>query len=447
MQQQDETQVTGASTEPIQAKGRDIQQVPSATAQKADIGEKDFDWLALGVVIIVAALFAVAARFNAQPATSLTPIAVLSATGCGLLVTAMRKLRTPLRPGLREAALCGLFLALFQFIAALSYPNVLTVLSEANDERSGFLTTWGLIAAFTIVFSIVGATLGHLAFAPLRPLPANKQAVQHAEVREETETIETAEPQEQNTEDIDDVDDIDDDGSEQSENQLTGDDEELVVNSDSRESVTAQRSLMSYFTTVLLLGLAPLVAGYVFSAAFDYMLSVYQFFPGPYPTLRLLSALLPWQIPVAFTINSSDPNSLIFLVCQLWSFPVFLGNPTMFDVQALEPLVFNGTALGLLLLTMRDTHAATNNRAKLLSWPLYLLLEFTLGLLLVLPADLWIVRGLQGLLQNPVVATPIRSLTILDQSTFLFNLITGPLVCLGIGILLRLSRRERMLRQ
>ena len=455
MQQQDETHVTGASIEPMQDTERDVLQTSSMTAQGATIGEKDFDWLALGVVLIVAALFAVAARLNAQPPTSLTPIAVLSATGCGLLVTAIRKLRTPLRPGLREATLGGLFMALFQFIAALSYPNVIVVLSEANDERLGFLTTWGLILAFTIVFSIIGATLGHLAFAPLRPLPVKKQNLQNEEAPKENNAIETTRPQEQTEGVIDDLNEVgedrliasDEEGTEPSENG-----EEIAIgknveNIEDVENALPQRSLVSYLIAVLLLGLAPLVVGYIFSAAFDYMLTAYQFFPGPYPTLRLLSALLPWQIPVAFTINSTDPNSLIFLMWQLWRFPVFLGNPTIFDVQALEPLVFNGAALGLLVLTVRDTYDGIINKAKLLSWPIYLLLEFLLGLLLVLPADLWIVRGLQGLLQNPVIATPIRTLTILDQSTFLFNLITGPIVCLGIGILLRFSRREKTLKQ
>ena len=446
MQQQDETHVTSTSTEPTQDREQNVQPITSTIGQHADLGEKEFDWFALGVVLIIAALFALAARFNAQPATSLTPIAVLSATGCGLLVTAIRKLRTPLRPGLREAALSGLFLALFQFIAALSYPNVLTILSQTPDERAGFFTTWGLVAAFTVVFSIIGATLGHLAFAPLRPLPVKKQVIEDSEVREEEisvepgETIELTEPQAQSTEESED---IVDESSEQSAEPLSDEDEELEESEDGVESVTPQRSLISYLITVLLLGLAPIVVGYVFSAAFDYMLSTYQFFPGPYPTLRLLSALLPWQIPVTFTINSSDPNSLVFLIWQLWRFPVFLGNPTMFDVQSLEPLVFNGAALGLLLLTVRDTHTGTINRAKHLSWPRYLLLEFTLGLLLILPADLWIVRGLQGLLQNPIIAIPIRSLNIVDQPTFLFNLITGPLVCLGIGIILRISYQKR----
>ena len=413
--QQDETTVTSETTEAEHAEDEAVQlampaPIPAPEA-KAKAGEKDFDWLALGIVIIIAALFALAGRFNAQPATSLAPVAVLSATGCGLLITGMRKLRTPLRPGLFEAALGGLFLALFQFIAALSYPHVLQILSEVSDERLGFLTTWGLITAFSVIFSIVGATLGHLAFAPLRPLPTNKGVLQDSPTSD------------------------DDDENEEVQN---------ISAVAPPEETTPKRSLVSYFIAVLLLGLAPIAAGYMFSAAFDYMLMTYQFFPGPYPTLRLLSALLPWQLPVAITINSSDPNSLVFLLWQLWRFPVFLGNPTTFDVQALEPLVFNSAALGLLLLTMLGTAADAGSKRIALGWPSYLVLEGTLGLLLVLPADLWIVRGLQGLLQNPVLAVPIRTLTILDQSTFILNLITGPLICLGIGVLLRFSRIGRV---
>src|SRR5258708_19564146 len=82
----------------------------------ATLPHHGFDWLALGVVILIAAFFAFTARLNAQPATSFVPVAVLSATGCGLLVTALRKLRTPQRAHLFAAALCALFLAFFQFL-------------------------------------------------------------------------------------------------------------------------------------------------------------------------------------------------------------------------------------------------------------------------------------------------------------------------------------------
>ena len=145
-----------------------------------------------------------------------------------------------------------------------------------------------------------------------------------------------------------------------------------------------------------------------------------------------------------------DPDgALIFLLWQLWRIPLFLGNPSMFDPQALEPYVFNGAALSILLLTMRNQNTQskqgldTSHRPVLFSWPVYLLLTGILGMLLVLPADLWIVRGLQGLLQVQIFAFPLRTLYILDQTTFILNLVTGPLVCVGIGILLRLLRSKQ----
>src|SRR5256884_3831044 len=222
-----------------------VQPAKPVLAPTPAVGAREFDWFAIGVVILIAALFALAARLSPQPATSLAPAAVLSATGCGLLVTALRKLHTSSRPGLFEAAVGGLFLALFQFMAAITYPNVVYALSLAYDERLGFLTTWALIAAFSIIFSILGATLGHLAFAPLRPLPTRTNTLQP-----------------------------------------------LPADAGREEPVPparSQHSLVSYLISVLLLGLAPTLVAYVFSAAFDYMLRANLFFPGPYPTLRLLS--------------------------------------------------------------------------------------------------------------------------------------------------------------
>lgn len=425
MQQQEETFGTNKTNEPESRISQAEKLILPTIQRSMRIGEKDFDWLALGVAMVIAALFALAARFNMQPATSLTSVAVLSATGCGLLVTGIRKARTPLRPGLREAALGGLFLAVFQFIAALSYPHVLQVLGQVYDERLGFLTTWVLVAVFSVVFSMIGATLGHMAFAPLRPLPAKKVGMHSAD--DENVGSQSIAPCRDEETAI----------AQAPEKDVPA--EERVEETFSTKS-TPLRSLVNSGITVVLLGLAPTMVGFMFSAAFDYMLTAYQFFPGPYPTLRLLSTLLPWQIPVIFNINRIDPNSLIFL---LWRFPVFLGNPTMFDVQALEPFVFNGAALGLLLLTMHVPQTELAKKRGVVGWPLYLLLEFALGLLLVLPADLWIMRGLQGLLQDPVIVIPIRTLTILDQPTFLLNVLTGPLVCLGIGVLLRFSGRAK----
>lgn len=413
MQGQDHTEVTTEPQETAEQSIAEIQvsrHVEATPASRLAAGEQRVDWLALDVVIIIAASFALGARLNPQPSTSLAPAAVLSATGCGLLVTAIRKLRTIARPGLFEAALAGLFLALFQFIVAISYPNVVYSLSIQSDQRLGFLSTWGLIAAFSLLFSVVGATLGHLAFAPLRPLPSSskKESLQDSPGRDVAEND-------------------------------TG-----VQASTQPRAVSQQRLFVGYFISVSLLGLAPIVVGYVFSAAFDYMLSINHFFPGPYPTLHLLSALLPWQVPIPVNINSNNPSAMVFFLWQLWRFPVFLGNPTMFDLQALEPYFFNGAALALLLLTLRDQATKNSARSPLIRWPIYFALATLLGLLLVLPADLWIVRGLEGLLQNPVISIQIRTLHILDQLTFTLNLITGPLLCLGLALFLRLFYVKRV---
>jgi len=414
MQRQDHTEITSEHQEPTEQPADEIQESQlSATTSTPMSGmiaeESGFDWLAIGVVIIIAALFALLARLNPQPSTSIAPAAVLSATGCGLLVTAIRKLRTSQRPGLFEAALGGVFLALFQFIAAISYPNVINSLSLAGDQASGFFTTWALIAVFSLLFSVIGATLGHLAFAPLRPSPASRKT-------ESFQASSTIEVKENDTK---------------------------VQPSPLPGAVSQQRSFTGYFISVVLLGLAPTVTGYIFSAAFDYMLRINHFFPGPYPTLRLLSAFLPWQVPIS--MNLGTPSLMFFFLWQLWRFPVFLGNPTMFDIQALEPFIFNGAALALLLLTLRNQKPGNPDRSPQVHWPMYLSLEILLGLLLVLPADLWIARGLQGLLQNPVIAIPIRTLNILDPLTFTLNLITGLLLCLALGVLLRLlyTRREK----
>ena len=442
MQRQDQSEITTDSTEKSADEVETVETTKSTASGVPSARVREVDWLAIGVVLLIAGLFALAARLNPQPATSLAPVAVLSATGCGLLVTALRKLHTSSRPGLFEAALGGLFLALFQFMAAITYPNVVYALSLAYDERLGFLTTWALIAVFSIIFSMVGAALGHLAFAPLRPLPTrttNRLQPPHANA--------SSEDRESTAPEVEDVQmskpgDITEEAAEEQ-------DVEPIPAAEPVHLAQSQRSLVSYLISVLLLGLAPTLVGYVFSAAFDYSLRANLFFPGPYPTLRLLSTMLPWQIPIPFSLSGSDPNSLIFLLWQLWRIPLFLGNPGMFDVQALEPYVFNGAALGLLLLTMGDQNTRSNqgrdtsSRHVLLSWPAYLLLESVLGILLVLPADLWIVRGLQGLLQVQIFAFPIRTLYILDQFTFILNLVTGPLVCVGIGILLRLLRSRQ----
>src|SRR5437588_3352118 len=149
MQGQDQSEITTDSTEKSADEVETVQPTKSTASGVPSARVREVDWLAIGVVLLIAGLFALVARLNSQPATSLTPVAVLSATGCGLLVTAIRKLHTPKRPGLFEASVGGLFLAVFQFIAALTYPNVPSALSLFSDERTGFLATWMLIAVFS----------------------------------------------------------------------------------------------------------------------------------------------------------------------------------------------------------------------------------------------------------------------------------------------------------
>ena len=357
--------------------------------------ESNFDWIALGIVVLIAAFFAITARFHAQPATSFVPVAVLSATGCGLLVTAIRKLHTSKGVGLLEAALGGFFMALLQFTVALTYPGVFDSMSFGQTLRADFLITWTLIAVFSIIFSLAGATLGHLSFAPLRPLPASSSS--------------TASIEEKDTE--------------------------------TPSSKQSQRSIISYCLTILLLGLAPTVAAYIFSAAYDFTLSFNQFVPGPYPTLRILSALLPWQIPIPIDLNNGIENIIIFSL--LWRIPLFLGNPSLFDLQALEPYIFNGAAFALLLLTMYQQNARRANQFSYPGWVAYLSMEAALGLILVLPANLWVLRGLEGLIQFHDIVIPIRTISILNPLTFSLNLITGPLVCVGLGIVLRIFLSKR----
>ena len=203
----------------------------------------------------------------------------------------------------------------------------------------------------------------------------------------------------------------------------------------------SQRSIINYFLTILLLGLAPTVAAYVFSAAYDFTLSFNQFVPGPYPTLRILSSLLPWQIPIPIDLNSGIKNIIIFSL--LWRIPLFLGNPSFFDLQALEPYIFNGAALALLLLTMYEQGTCRANQFIHPGWVAYLSMEVALGLILVLPANLWVLRGLEGLIQFHDIVIPIRTISILNPLTFSLNLITGPLVCVGLGVVLRIFLSKR----
>ena len=381
-----------------------------------------FDWTALGIVILIAAFFSLTARLHAQPATSFVPTAVLSATGCGLLVTAIRKLHTSKGVGLLEAAIGGFFLALFQFMVAITYPGVFDSISIGQIIGNDFLITWTLIAGFSIIFSLAGAVLGHLSFAPLRPLPTRSSS--RYSIAEETGNTESRQ--------------VDDSTIRTSDHGIPNEDF-----TEKPSSYQSQRSFTSYFFTILLIGLAPTVAAYIFSAAYDFILSFNQFVPGPYPTLRILSALLPWQIPIPIDLNNPIENVIIFSL--LWRIPLFLGNPTVFDLQALEPYIFNGAAFALLLLTMHQQSVRSANQSSYPGWAAYLSMEAALGLVLVLPANLWVLRGLEGLLQFHDIVIPIRTISILNTLTFSLNLITGPLVCVGLGAALRIFLSKRMI--
>ncbi len=427
-------------------------QPASVTTSSKAGGERGFDWLAVGVVVLIAAFFAITARLHAQPATSLVPIAVLSATGCGLFVTGLRKIRSIPGPGVWEAGLGGFFVAIFQFMAAITYPGVFDTLSSNQAELQGFLNTWGLILVASIVFSIIGVALGQLAFAP-RPLSARRQVSRPSKkaddaVIEDVQADHSLIEKNHVYQDIEDEDDTDAGGEQDTD----------AADDESTGTSQPARSFLNYFIVLLLLGLVPTLVGYLFSAAYSLVLSLNGFTLSPYPTLRLLSALLPWQVPVTINLNGSTGNFIIFSL--LWYIPLFFGNPSLFDLQALEPLIFNGAALALLILAVYKQGASMSRLGRdksgryavptravkdeqfHMSWKTFLLLEILLGLIIVFPADLWLLQGIQGILQLQGVAVPIRSLQVLNPLTFTLNLITGPLVCVAIGTLLRKMSKQ-----
>lgn len=435
-----------------------------------------FDWPALSAALALAAFFALTARFNSQPAPSYIPAAVFSATGCGLLVTAIRKLRARPGAGLLEAGLSGFGMALFQFAVAFTYPSVFSTITTVPDYGRAFLITWGLIALFAVVLSLAGATIGHLAFAPLRPLPARAQKQgnidddddlddeddEALENENEEQSLElsitspksahaqreplatTEEPADEIAEHEEDNDEqtsatsptIDDDDDEPA-------DEELEEEEDENMLVAAavaqpQRSLLNYTVTVLLLGLLPMMAGYVFAATYDFIMNainVTTISPALYPTLSLLSGLLPFRLTAP--INLSGPNSAFIVFTLLWRIPdSVLGNPNLFDVQALESLTFNAIGFALLLITMYGGHINGTGRRPA-PWGIFLFLEALLGFILILPANLWLLRGLEGVLQIDGMFAQLPTIHLLNPALFVLNLITGMLFCLIIGLITR----------
>jgi hypothetical protein len=477
-----------------------------------------FDWPALSTALAVAAFFALTARFNNQPAPSYIPAAIFSATGCGLLVTAVRKLRSLPGVGLLEAGLSGFGMALLQFGVALTYPSVWSTITGVPDYGRPFLITWGLIALFAVILSLAGATLGHLTFTPLRPLPARRQ--KHSDVEEDEEEL-AAEADEENeeqqaseatakteeqaieageeveeeqdsdqaeedgdeqvseVEEEQDSDQAEEDGDEQVSEVEEGRDDEVEDEQDSDQAeedgdeqvseveegrddeveeqvteseeenedrdtlvatanVQPRRALTNYAIAVLLLSLLPMMAGYVFAATYDFILNainVSAISPALYPTLSLLSGLLPWRLAAPITLSGTNGAFIVFTL--LWRIPdSVLGNPNLFDVQALEALVFNAAALALLLITMygSDNHGSKRQPAP---WGVFLFLEALCGLILVLPSGLWLLRGLEGVLQISTLVAQLPTIQLLNPALFILNLVTGALFCLIIGLIMR----------
>jgi hypothetical protein len=422
--QQDQPDGATSTTEEVEDSMRD-EPILTRSAPPAAISTPTvqrtvrFNWPGVGVVVIIGAIFAALAHLTAQPAASLVPAAVLSATGCGLLITGLRKLRTFKGAGLFEAALSGLLLALFQFITALSFPGVTHGLSLDQASQPGFFTTWELVAVFTTLFSMIGATLGHLAFAPLRPLPLSRARAKRISAQAWAAKANGDDALEQ-TGDVSEQTKI---SGEQKESEESA---PLEVAGEIAEKDLTARSTMSYMISIVLLGLAPFLVGYVFAAAFDVALNFNQYDPGPFPTLRLLSALLPWQVPL-----NVDLQSLNLILA--WRIPFLPGNPALFDIQAIEPFILNAAGLACTLLALFSLEQHTDQSTFKHTQRNLLLLEALLGLMLVLPANLWIAFGLHGLLQTPTIAVLLRTLQLLNPLTFTLNLITGPLVCIIVG--------------
>lgn len=404
---------------------------------------KGFDWPALLTALAVAAFFALTARFNSQPSPSYIPAAVFSATGCGLLVMAVRKLRRRAGIGLLEAGLAGFGIALFQFAITFTYPGIYTTMTVAPEFGRAFLITWGLIGLFATVLSLAGAAIGYLAFAPLRPLP---ERVTEPENDKEEEEVEEVEAEQAATgvsaaEQVE-VDSGQESGQSEEDEQIeeAEQDEPEVASLPEEAEVPAQpqRSLTSYAVTILLLGLLPMMVGYVFAATYDFVMQaihVDQISPALYPTLSLLGGLLPWRLAAPINLSSINGSFIVFTL--LWRIPdSVLGNPNLFDVQTLEPLLFNAAGLALLLITMYGSNNGQGKR-QAAPWGIFLLLQALLGLVLILPPDLWMLRGLEGVFQFGNQAVRLPTFHVLDPTLFLLNLLTGILFCVLVGLLVR----------
>lgn len=418
-------------------------EIASASQESAQVRQERLDWPALIAALAVAAFFALTARFNSLPAPSYIPAAVFSATGCGLLVTAVRKLRKRAGTGLLEAGLGGFGMALLQFAVAFTYPGVFSTIATAPDYARAFLLTWGLVALFAIILSLAGATIGHLAFSPLRPLPARaqKQRELDEEDEEEEEDDEADSATRAIAENESEVLPAKDKGEDEEEEGNEDEEEsEEIEEEDEVEVASAQprRSWPNYVITVLLLGLLPMMAGYVFAATYDFVLNlinVNAISPGLYPTLSLLTGLLPWKL--AASISMSNSNEAFIAFTLLWRIPDSpLVNLNLFDVQTLESMVFTATGLALLLTTRykSDTPGVQRQSAPL---SLFLLLQALLGLIIILPANLWLLRGLEGILQFQTLLAQLPTIQLLNPLLFTLNLLTGMLFCIIVGLIVR----------
>lgn len=406
------------------------------------------DWPALVAALVIAAFFALTARFNSQPSPSYIPAAVFSATGCGLLVMAVRKLRRRAGVGLREAALAGFGMALFQFVMTFTYPSVYTTVTTAPEYGRAFLITWGLVALFATLLSLAGAAIGYLAFAPLRPLPERITEPANDDEEEEQEESEEEELETEQSTTIASTAEQEEAAPEQESGQSEVAEQNEEAEQEERE-VTAppneaelpaqpQRSFVSYAVTILLLGLLPMMIGYVFAATYDFVMqaiNVDQISPALYPTLSLLGGLLPWRLAAPINLSSINGSFIVFTL--LWRIPdSVLGNPNLFDVQTLEPFVFNAAGLAILLITMYGS-ANGQNRRQAAPWGIFLLLQALLGLILILPANLWMLRGLEGVLQFGNQAVQLPTFHLLNPTLFLLNLLTGALFCVLVGLIVR----------
>src|SRR5581483_3129842 len=292
---------------------------------------------------------------------------------------------------------------------------------------------------FATLLSLAGAAVGHLAFAPARPLPESAAEPDNGEEEqeesdEEGENVEVGQSAAiaSTAEHTEAAFGQESDGSEKIEQSEEAEWEEAEVQAE------PPRSLNSYAITILLLGLLPMMVGYVFAATYDFVMqaiNVNQISPALYPTLSLLGGLLPWRLAAPINLSSINGSFIVFTL--LWRIPdSVLGNPNLFDVQTLEPFVFNAAGLAILLITMYGSTTGQNRR-QAAPWGIFLLLEALFGLILILPANLWMLRGLEGILQLGDQAVQLPTFHLLNPTLFLLNLLTGVLFCVLVSVSVR----------